>query len=340
MTSHTPATHDEIVQLIPEYVLGDLSAEQLSAVESHLDTCGDCVLEVQSASVIHRLAASDSAPPPTNLRSQVLDAAFAARAPQPRADQSQIAAWEAEIGRFLSLLSEPDLEGRWDDMCVARFGLTIRAMACHLIAAESLWAEQLGADFDDAPESESSLEARTRAVVDRHSSLPVTDSHRELGRLTNSIGRHLRALAPKERAADSGVLSGFSIDDYVAFRALETWTHADDIRAAVGHREVAPEAPHIATMTSVLPSWISMVMKRAGHPTDQHVRIELTGPGGQMLDVFPSAGDPQVTMRCDAVEFCKLLAARRDAGQFDYQAKGDQATAQTLVHTVAAFELI
>lgn len=356
MDPATNATHSEIREMLAEAVFGTLGLTDQDRVDSHIAQCDSCAAEFASRSEVHRIAAATTEAPPPHLRSTVLAAAFATRAPTVAEVPGCVSAWEAEIGRFLELVHTPELYQQrndhsalslWKRPCIAEYGLTVRDVVCHLIASESRWAGELGAG-GLTPETDVNLEVRTRAVVERHRALSIDESITELEDVVAAVRSVLRGLSEADLAADSGMVPGFSIETYLTFRSLETWIHADDIRLAIGHDECLPEAVHVATMTTIFPQWIPVVVNLTEPDAPgRHYRLELTGRGASTYDAWTgsamladSDGEPDVVITCDAVGLCKLAADRRDRTGFEFQTIGQADLATSLINKLPDFAMM
>ena len=103
-------------------------------------------------------------------------------------------------------------------------------------------------------------------------------------------------------------------------RAFEIWTHADDIRAAVGLDPVPPPAPSLETMSHTAVETIPIMLSARGIDGEgRRARIVLTGAGGGSYDIALGFSDtvdgsePDVEVELDVVDFCKAVGDRLTA---------------------------
>src|SRR5690606_29037201 len=117
----------------------------------------------------------------------------------------------------------------------------------------------------------------------------------------------------------------------------ETWTHADDVRRAVGLAEQAPPAPTLHLLCRAAVGLVPLMLQARGvEPPDRRLRMRLTGAGAADWDVTladgavtPAGAEPaDVTVRLDTVALCRAVSARLPADGLRYEAEGDVALAR------------
>ncbi|NUO98110.1 MAG: hypothetical protein HOW59_09290, partial [Nonomuraea sp.] len=118
-------------------------------------------------------------------------------------------------------------------------------------------------------------------------------------------------------------------------RTFETWTHADDIRAATGRTPEPPRGEHVRLIAEFGLALLPRALK--GPRRDVSATVVLTGPGGGTWTVplSPASGRVAALVSAEAVDFCRLMAGRRPPATFPYAAEGDPALARDLVHAAA-----
>ncbi|WP_043632071.1 maleylpyruvate isomerase family mycothiol-dependent enzyme [Nonomuraea candida] len=118
-------------------------------------------------------------------------------------------------------------------------------------------------------------------------------------------------------------------------RTFETWTHADDIRAATGRCRAAPPPEHVHMIAEFGLALLPRALK--GPRRAVSATVVLTGPGGGAwtIPLSPASDHVAVLVSADAVGFCRLLAGRWPAGCFPYAAEGDPALARDLIAAAA-----
>ncbi|MBJ8346138.1 maleylpyruvate isomerase family mycothiol-dependent enzyme [Antrihabitans sp. YC2-6] len=105
-------------------------------------------------------------------------------------------------------------------------------------------------------------------------------------------------------------------------RLMETWAHTVDISDTLGREPAASERlRHIAELAVANQRYSFEVNDLA--PLDEHVRVELTLPGGEAW----VAGPPHIHERIigDALEFCLVAVKRRHPDDTELQAVGPAA---------------
>ncbi|QFY08091.1 maleylpyruvate isomerase family mycothiol-dependent enzyme [Nonomuraea phyllanthi] len=118
-------------------------------------------------------------------------------------------------------------------------------------------------------------------------------------------------------------------------RAFETWTHADDIRAATGRPPSPPRPEHVHRIAEFGLALLPRAMK--GPRRAVSATVVLTGPGGGTWTVplSPASDHVAVLLSADAVGFCRLLAGRWPPGSFPYAAEGDPVLARDMITAAA-----
>ncbi|MFI6176874.1 maleylpyruvate isomerase family mycothiol-dependent enzyme [Nonomuraea sp. NPDC051191] len=118
-------------------------------------------------------------------------------------------------------------------------------------------------------------------------------------------------------------------------RTFETWTHADDIRAATGRPPVPPRDGHVRLAAGFGLALLPRALN--GPRRDVRVTVVLTGPGGGTWTVPLSRAPGRVAalVSADAVDFCRLVAGRRPPDAFTCAVEGDPGLARALIHAAA-----
>ena len=327
-------------ELLGAYALDAVDADEAVAVEEYLERAphaADEVARLRNAAAW--IGATEALTPPPELHDTVLEAArsrrpttFGRSAP----DDSFLAAYLSETGRFDALL---DTLG---DDAVDRptfNGLTVRELVIHLAAMESAVASTIGPPT--APDlTETDIERRTAVLVERFRDRPLRDA-RALWRASVDA---VRQWAATESSAGDVPLFGltFSRDSLLVTRAFETWTHADDIRRALGRPEEPPPAEVVARMADLSITTLPAALEVAGraHP-GKTARIVLTGDGGGDWLIpfgFAEAGEtPDVVLTADVIAWCRCVSERLAPEALPRQVDGDPALADDLAAASSAF---
>jgi uncharacterized protein (TIGR03083 family) len=214
----------------------------------------------------------------------------------------------------------------------------VRDLVAHLIAVEAYSASFLGFEpFDVSADLELDHLAMTEGTVERCRVLPVEDVVDEWRQLAERSVERLRSF-DDEALEEAMPLHGLPFGRTAAAvaRAFEIWTHADDIRAAIGEPldEPAPAVLHCMASASV-GSLSFAVLGLDEPPAPATAHVVLTGRGGGTWDlVLPGAteGDePGVTLIADVVDYCRVVSRRLDVDDLDMVTEGDESLAKTLL---------
>jgi uncharacterized protein (TIGR03083 family) len=338
--------------LLGAYLLDALEVDETLAVEEHVSTCEACQTTVDDLGTgIEALARSAAAPTPDDLAGRTLAAARAARPASEHAfEPADVHLVEAS--RVLALLARLDAT-QWSASVGPAFpaGWTVHDLAAHLAASEALLAIAVGVD-PDTPETEDQPEPRAHAAVARHRQLDPATTIDELRHLYDLVHQAVRALGPD---ADHRVIAWFGLDLTLGYaltqRAFETWTHADDMRAAVGLEAFPPPAGSVRTMSSAALDMLPLMLAATGvDGTDRWARLTLTGPGGASYDLAldlaaagapPVAGSsPDVVIELDSIAFCRAVADRVPADGLPYSAQGDLDLAAGIARALPALAVL
>jgi len=289
------------------------------------------------------LAEADAIAPPADLRDRVMARALGGRpAGVPAAVVPSISPSEA----FQSAVDSLDavLVTLTDAQWVARGprDLTVQGLVGHLIGVELDFQAQLDGAGSGAGETEhvASTQASAMAQVGRSPRATYADW---VGASAATIER-IGALDPAALAAPMTLHRvTLPVDPMLVIRAFEMWTHEEDIRRATGRPLAAPEPARVALMTQLAARLVPAGMARVRGPRPSRpIRLVLTGPGGGAWTLPVEAGtgargEARVVM--DAVEFCRLVANRRDPADGGVLVSGDDTLAADLLAGAAALAL-
>jgi uncharacterized protein (TIGR03083 family) len=281
----------------------------------------DPVNELRSA-----LAEADAEHPPGHLLRSVLDSALEARpAGRSAQEEPEISAREAFVRSTKSLratLSALDDED-WEKHAIR--GLDVRGLVGHLIGVEEAFCASLAHDPHHDPDADHVLSTdrfvdAQKGRVGRLTYAAWCDASERTLQLVESTGIE----GPPE---DVFALHGLRLplDSLLAVRSFELWTHEEDIRKATGRGPATPDTPTLQLMTDLAFEFLPTALKDVGE--SKRIRFVLTGPGGQTWQ--SSDTDPGSTRTWDlrivmpAVDFCRVVANRVDAGSSGPHVEGD-----------------
>ena len=221
--------------------------------------------------------------------------------------------------------------------------LDVQGLMGHLIGVESAFAAMLAGDTSAA---DADHVASTQAAAEHEW---TRTPQQTMGSWLKALRQSLTAL----RLCDGGLPvrfhgMGLPLADLMTARAFEIWTHADDIRRALGLATVDPEPQTLATMTDLGVLLLPLAL-RAGHQgVAGNVRLVLTGPGGGTWDI--RLGEAEVRRAtlgsafaahvvADTAEFCRVIANRADLSSSGAIVREDRSAADALFTAAASLAL-
>jgi uncharacterized protein (TIGR03083 family) len=338
------------------YALDAHDADHAAAIVAHLDANPDVARREQdlraAAGELAAAVVGDVTPGP-ELRSRVLAEARRRRPPAAvAAGASPIDVRRVEVARAILLLRDLTAHDWARPVDPTEFaGWTVHDVVVHLAANESLLADQLGVPVPAIPETATDNEERTARARARHAGRPPTRAVAELEAAAEAIDTELAARG--EARLDEPIdWWGRRTATQVAVlvRAFETWTHADDIRRAVGVAMVAPPPASLFTMThtgcALVPAMLAA--RDASHP-GRLVRFHFTDLGGAAWDVdlgavggVRPAGEHAVDAELvtEAAAVCRAISARLDPRELPCVVVGDEQLAHDVINALPALAVL
>jgi uncharacterized protein (TIGR03083 family) len=230
-------------------------------------------------------------------------------------------------------------------------GWTVRDLAVHLVANESLLAERLGVPVAGITETATDNEGRTAQAHARHRGRRPAAAVAELETAAEAADTEVTSRGEDRLDEPIDWWGGPAATGIVLLvRAFETWTHADDIRRAVGAGEVPPPPASLLTMThagcGLVPGLLAA--RDAYHP-GRLARFRFPDLGDAAWDVDlgviggvrpAGEGDVDVEIEAEAVPFCRGISARLPAEGLRYTATGDEALAAEVVDALPALAVL
>ncbi|MEV0993509.1 maleylpyruvate isomerase family mycothiol-dependent enzyme [Nonomuraea sp. NPDC050202] len=282
--------------------------------DDHVASCPDC-----SAAIALLDGPETAAGPPPSLRESVMSMARRRRSPAPVPVATVAVPYAEQVALMddlLTALSAPDWEAP-----IARHG-TIRGLVEHLAANDATVARFMGVAGEGVTTTAAPIHRRWRE---------------QAGSLLQRVSGSTEVLLDVELAlaGTSPTPARAPLRQAMVQRTFETWTHADDIRAATDRSRAAPRPEHVRMIAEFGLVMLPHAMK--GPRRDVSATIVLTGPGGGSwtIPLSPASGHVGVLVSADAVDFCRLLANRWLPGCFPYAAEGDPALARELIRAAA-----
>lgn len=285
-------------------------------------------------SALEALADAEEAPPPDELRARVLAAAVAERPSGLAIDvgepMSPFAAFQSQVAAVRSVagaLSDED----WDRPA-APYPWTLHELLGHLVGVETYLGSILGLwDFEATAPEEDHL-AITEPEVERQRVRPPADTFATWEAKVDAITDHVASRGPEYLTEDVTFHTyPFSVGSALVARTFELWTHADDIRRAMGLPMEAPAPDVLREMSDLsVRNLFSATIVTAPHQCERSARVVLTGEGGGTWRIGADTETPDVTIVADAVEYCRMVSRRIDPEDLTVDITGDRQLALDL----------
>ena len=228
-------------------------------------------------------------------------------------------------------------------------GWTVHDVAVHLAANQSLLADRLGVPVPAIPETATDDEGRTARPA------TATPAARLRSR---SPSWRLRRRRPTPSSRLRGEARLDELIDWWGWRfstsrragaGIEAWTHADDIRRAIGAGVVDPSPASLLTMAHAACGLVpSMLAVRGRDHAGRLVRFRFTDLGaawdvdlGGVAGVRP-AGDDTVDadIAVGTAAVCRGVSARVDPRALTYDVVGDGQLARDVVDALPALAFL
>jgi uncharacterized protein (TIGR03083 family) len=334
-------TRDQAAELLGAYVLDALEPSEAEAVERALADFPDLRGEaVGLGSAVGALGTAGAIAPPRSLRERVLGGLR----PAPRETESPttlLALYRRQVEELSAVLADVP-GGAWTRDTAA--GWTIHELVAHLVGVESYVANRFDlGDFTPMPGTEHDHVGMTVPIIEAERLRSPDDTRRAWERAAWAVVGLLEASggALLERRIDLYGISTSARTALVA-RMFELWTHADDVRRALGRPLVDPDPERLAVMSDVASRSLPTGMTIFGRPRPgQSARVVLLGPGGGTwtvpLALDEDGGPTAVTVVADVVDFCRVAAMRLAPEDLEHDVEGDPELAGDVLRAVAIF---
>lgn len=314
--------HAGVPDLLGAWALDACAGGEATAVEAHLAQCPGCAGEARrlraAAGWIGVLAAR---PVPVGLRQAMLDAARIHRPPS--LARTLTAAYARQVSLLDRLLDEVE-PADWRRADPRHRDL--RGVVAHLVRNEAMLAADLGLPVVTVP--------ATSGPAVREAWRAQTETLRQGLSGEIELDRPVR-LASARRPVPA------PLRDALVQRAFETWTHRDDIAAAVGRSEPPPAPEQVRRIVDLAIRLLPGALRGAGIARAGQVgKVVLSGlvSGEWTFPIGheqPDPGQVRVTISTDGLDFARLAANRRAPDSFPHAATGDRALATRVLRTVA-----
>ena len=332
---------DSAAELLGAYALDALDAPEADAVERALAAFPDLRTEAASlGTTVGALATADARPTGGALRERVLD--VTRRSPRlPAPTDDLVPLYRRQVAELADVLDTvPD--GAWSLDTAA--GWTIHELVAHLVGVEAYVASRLDlGDFEPPPGTEHDHVGMTVPIIDAERMRPPSETRQAWERSAWAVVGLLDALGPDlltRRIDLYGIPT--SARTAIVARMFELWTHADDVRRALGQPLVDPDPERLAAMSDVAARSLPTGMTLSGTARPgASAKVVLLGEGGGTWTVPLAMGDaggpPATTVVADVVDFCRVASTRLDPATLDHDVEGDAELARQVLRAVAIF---
>ena len=322
-------TRQEFDDLVGAYALDACEPEEATAIDAYVAAHADAAAEAERLrDAAAWLGAVGALNPPAALRERLLAVAAERVDALPPAD-----ALQRETARFEALL---DSLSPTDLAAITYNGLSVRDLVAHVAIVDEAFVAEA-----DEPR---------QAFIGAERVLEITSAG-----LAAAAGSSFEQIRDRFRAARRALLDldarlaaetrvgGYSLASVLVICAFETWTHHDDIVAALGRPERPTEASVLRTMTELAVQTLPVAMAAKGYAyPGRTARIVMTGPGGGDWTIAVSINEragpvPHVVVRVPATEFCRRVADRLAVDEVPFEIEGDAELARALVDSAPAF---
>ena len=228
---------------------------------------------------------------------------------------------------------------------------TVHDLTAHLAATETLLAAQLGV-HDLSPDTATTAEPpgpRGRRPP------PRARAHRRRRRVQRGgdgrvAGRHHLARLRRARHHRPGSASSCPSTIALTHRAFEIWTHADDIRVALGLDRLPPPPSSLVTMSRTVLDGLPfmMLVADAEHP-GRVAELQPHRLGRRHLHHRPrhrrrrrsrAAESPDVHVELDVVDFCRAIGDRIEPSGLSYHTTGDTRLGADLIRSLPVLAIL
>jgi uncharacterized protein (TIGR03083 family) len=224
-------------------------------------------------------------------------------------------------------------------------GWTVQDQVAHLIDYESGALGRPRPDHTprDLAHTKNAMGESNEVGVDFRRPQPGHEVLAELREVAAARSAQLRSLSAADLAHEITTPAGpGTVADMLTLRVMDTWSHEQDIRRAVG-RPGHDSGPAVAEAVAYFSRFLPLIVgKRAAAPDGtlvvfdigdvHHLAVEVVD--GRAREAAPSAAEPTVTLSLAPSTFAALVGGRSDAPD-DARIGGDEVLGRTILSCLA-----
>jgi hypothetical protein len=292
-----------------------------------------------AAEVAALLAQAGSSAPPADLRGRLLDAAGVIPSVAERLVPSTPSEVYETQARAFHDLCRSLTDDQWR-LVAEPYDWSLHELVAHALAGEVYTAQALGLPTDHELLDGSNHLSTGADIIAAHQVLAPSETTAACWKRIQATIKNLPELTVD---GDNTFVEyhgwPFPVNALLIARGFEFWTHADDIRRAIGTTVVDPTPNDLRAMSSTSVQNLDLVIALAfpEAPTGT-TRIVLTGAGGGSFDIGPG-GDRVTTAIVDVVDYCRMAARRLEVDKLPADINGDRAVATALWNAARVFAM-
>lgn len=292
-----------------------------------------------AAQVAALLAEAGSASPPADLRQRLLATASSIPSVADRlvpSTPAEVYATQANALLDICQTLTPDQRQR----TAAPYQWTVHELVSHVFVGEVYTAQVLGLPTKyDQMDGSNHLETGADVIAQQN----LVPTRETLRLCRERIQTTVKRLPELTVDGDNTFLEyhgwPMPINPLLIVRSFEFWTHADDIRRAIGVPTENPSPKDLRAMSSISVQNLDLIIAVAfpEAPTGR-TRIVLTGPGGGTFDI--GSGEERVAQAVvDVVDYCRMAARRLSPADLPADIDGNSDVASALWEAARALAM-
>ena len=226
-----------------------------------------------------------------------------------------------------------------DWKCPALRNLDVQGLVGHLIGVEQHAHRCLSGSGDPDLADADHVASTNQYAAEQRGRAPEATRHELRGGIARTL-QLVRDLPNPELREVAIHGMRLPLPAFLVVRSFELWTHANDIRVAIGRSVSPPDDATLQLMTELAAPMVAVGVRRTTGDVALPVRLVLTGPGGGVWDLGGDDSQPTtVRIVTDAVDFCRVVANRLAPVELQMDVWGDRMLADTVLAGAASLAL-